>query len=263
MARQTSKLNQLNDSENATNDLSPDVHEPPPQMPELPGTSEPSLQDMNVSVLADQCMRQIERFQRGEPSNDQYGVELLRRAITQRNPLAWEAMEQRFHGLVLRWLRSHPYREEACRLDSEENYVAQAFARLWVATVSNQHVELKTVAAVLTYLRLCLNSVLLDTRRTYVRSREIPLPEPGEPGEPLSEERDEGREVWEAIRSMIPDEREQRVAYLLFHCNLKPREIAHFCPEELGEVEEIYRLRRNIFQRLLRNADYIRWRLDH
>jgi hypothetical protein len=28
-------------------------------------------------------------------------------------------------------------------------------------------------------------------------------------------------------------------------------------------VGEVYRLRRNIFERLLRNADYIRWRLGH
>ena len=72
----------------------------------------------------------------------------------------------------------------------------------------------------------------------------------------------ESGEVWEAIRGLLPDEREQRVAYLLYHCGLKPREIVCFCPQEFSEVREVYRLRRNIVHRLLRNAASIRWRLD-
>jgi hypothetical protein len=52
------------------------------------------------------------------------------------------------------------------------------------------------------------------------------------------------------------------VAYLVFQCNLKPREIIRRCPQEFSEVQEIYRLRRIIVERLLRNADYIRYRLN-
>ena len=60
---------------------------------------------------------------------------------------------------------------------------------------------------------------------------------------------------------MLSDEREKRLAYLLFHCGLKPREIIRFCPQEWSDVHEIYRLRRNIMARLLYNADQLRWRL--
>src|SRR2546428_761126 len=52
--------------------------------------------------------------------------------------------------------------------------------------------------------------------------------------------------------------REQRLAYLLYHCNLKPREIVRFCQEEWPDVQEIYRLRRNILERLLRKTDQLR-----
>ncbi len=50
---------------------------------------------------------------------------------------------------------------------------------------------------------------------------------------------------------MLPNKREQRLAYLLFHCGLKSREIVRFCPQE----QEIYQLRRIILERVLRNAD--------
>jgi DNA-directed RNA polymerase specialized sigma24 family protein len=122
--------------------------------------------------------------------------------------------------------------------------------------------EFDTLAAALRYLRACLNGAILDTLRAYSRPKEVPLPEPGEAGEPLVEDSDEGGEVWEAIRGLLPDEREQRVAYLLYHCGLKPREIVCFCPQEFSEVREVYRLRRNIVHRLLRNAASIRWRLN-
>ena len=61
----------------------------------------------------------------------------------------------------------------------------------------------------------------------------------GEAGEPLAEERDDSHDLWEVIQSLIPDERELRVAYLIFHCGLKPSEIVHFCSEEFCGVKEI------------------------
>jgi len=49
----------------------------------------------------------------------------------------------------LNWLRGHPQRAHACRLESEENYVAQAFERFWQATASYQRVDFNTLAAAL------------------------------------------------------------------------------------------------------------------
>jgi hypothetical protein len=61
---------------------------------------------------------------------------------------------------------------------------------------------------------------------------------------------------------ILTNPREQRLAYLLFHCGLGPREMIRFCPQEWSDVQEIYRLRRNIMERILRNADHLRWRLS-
>ena len=69
-------------------------------------------------------------------------------------------------------------------------------------------------------------------------------------------------EDWEILHMILSNPREQRVAYLLFHCGLKPREIVRFCPQEWSDVQEIYRLRRTIVVRLFRNADQLRWRFN-
>ena len=111
--------------------------------------SEPPLYALSVLALADQCKSEISKYRSGEPYNDQYCVELFRRAMRQHDPLAWEIVQQRFQETMFRWMRAHPQRELACRLDSEENYVAQAFARFWFATTNNPTLEFKTLAAAL------------------------------------------------------------------------------------------------------------------
>ena len=150
----------------------------------------------------------------------------------------------------------------ACRLESEENYVAQTFERFWHATAFHQRVEFSTLAAALQYLRASLNGAILDMLRAYARPREVSLPEPGEPGEPLVEDSTDNGEVWEILHMILSNPREQRLAYLLFHCGLKPREIIRFCPQEWSDIQEIYRWRSNIMERLLRNMDCLRSRLS-
>ena len=46
--------------------------------------------------------------------------------------------------------------------------------------------------------------------------------------------------------------REQRLAYLLYHCGLEPAEIVRYCPQEWGNVQEVIRLRRTIFMQLMK-----------
>ena len=150
----------------------------------------------------------------------------------------------------------------AYRLESEENYVAQAFERFWQATAFNKRVEFSTLAATLQYLRASLNGAIMDTLPVYARPREVSLPEPGEPGELLVEDSFENYEAWDILHLVLSNPREQRLAYQLFHCGLKPREIIQFCPQECGDVQEIYRLRRTMMVRLFRNADQLRWRFN-
>jgi len=224
--------------------------------------SNPPCSELNLPELAAQCIRELGNYRRGEACTDTYGLELLRRAIIQSDQEAWAWVQHCFGGMVRGWLRRHPQRELACRLESDENYVAQTFERFWQATAFNQRVKFSTLAAALQYLRASLNGVILDDLRVYVRPREISLPGPGEPGEPLVEDDTENGEVWESLQLLLANPREQRVAYFLFYCGLKPREIIRFCPQEFSDIQEIYRLRRNLMERLLRNADYLRWRLS-
>jgi len=56
---------------------------------------------------------------------------------------------------------------------------------------------------------------------------------------------------------MLDEHREKRLAYLLYNCGLKPREIVRFYPQEWSDVQEIYGLRRAIVEHLLDNANQL------
>ena len=223
---------------------------------------EPVQLSMSSWELAAQCLMEIEHYRLREPYTDDFGFELLCRATMQGDQEAQVWMQRCYGGMVLGWLYHHPCSTTACHLESEANYVARAFECFWEATALTQNMEFTTLAAALKYLRVCLNGAILNTLRANALPREIPLLDPGEEGEPHMEDTSDSSELWEMLRSMLSDQREQRLAYLFFHCGLKPREIVRFCPQEFRDIHEIYRLRRSMMERLLRNAEQLRWRLE-
>lgn len=174
---------------------------------------------------------------------DEYALAMFRLALLQGDARARRWVQHAYQEIALTWLRSHAQRDAACRLNNEDFYVSQAFEQLWQAASGQQNVAFATLAEALQYLRASLNSILLEALRA--SSRPAGLPATGRSAEPL--------EV--RLFALLPDIREQRLAYLLYNCGLEPSEILRSCPQEFADLQEILRLRRKILARLLSNPD--------
>jgi hypothetical protein len=205
---------------------------------------------MSLAVLAEQCLREINAVRRDGAGNDQYWVELLRRATVQRDDAAHQILEHHLSQVVRAWLYCHPKMEVACRLASEASYVTRTCERFWQAA-AQQEQALDRLVTALRYVGACLNSVILDTLRADAYATAIPLPEPAGAGKAGEEDHEDARACWERIRGMLPTARERRVAYLLFHCGLQPEDIVRLYPQELGERQDISHVRRTVIGRLL------------
>ncbi|HEY6408867.1 MAG TPA: hypothetical protein VIY29_15505 [Ktedonobacteraceae bacterium] len=218
-----------------------------------------ALSQVNVLLLEARGTAELKRYRSKESVEDRYCVEILRRALSEQTDEAWPVLQRCFSEPVKVWFRSHPSRDVALLRDSEENYIALTFSRFWYA-VRDQHLEFTTLPAALRYLHATLNGIILDTLRFHLRlrSRELPFPEPGCSQEPRAADSIGDQSLWNSIQSMLPDEREKRLAFLLYHCGLKPREIVLRCPGEFDDVKDIYRLNHNIVERLRRNSDQLR-----
>jgi hypothetical protein len=219
---------------------------------------DPPLGEMSLMLLAEYCAREINKYRHHEPSDERYGLEIVRRAVVLHDHDAWAILQCQFTDNVRFWFARHTCRDAALRHESEQDYIDHAFQRFWQA-VSDQKLTFTSLAGALRYLRLCLHCAIMDTLRIYAHPRQEALPEQGDPDEPQVEDRYNEGEVWGIIRNLLRGERERRVAYLHFYCNLKPREIVRYCPNEFSGEEEIYRLKRNIMERIMRNVDKIRW----
>ncbi|HZS76799.1 MAG TPA: hypothetical protein VFA41_09320 [Ktedonobacteraceae bacterium] len=219
--------------------------------------------EITLTTLAVLSSEELKQYHNRTLSNEQYCIELLRRALYEQKDDAWLAIEQCFGRFVRSWFWNHRYRDVALQRDSEENYLAQTFSRFWYA-VREQQIEFTSLAAILAYLHATLNGVLADTMRVCLRrqAREMPWLELNDTEELAIEDPVDSQAVWEAIQRFLPDERERRLAYLLYYCGLKPRDIVRHCPQEFDDVKEVYRLSQNILDRLRRNRERLRLILD-
>ena len=214
----------------------------------MPKSQSFPLSIMSTDELLNHCVNEISLYHQGELQDDTCCIELFRRATLQKDHNAWRAVQQCLSETVRGWLDGHPHKETACNMNKEEHYVTQAFERFFQAT-ARQQISFSTLADALLSLRTYLNSALLDALRASSRSGEIMLPgriETEQSGVRGPKQSD----VWEMLRNMLSDMREQRLVYLLFHCGLKPKDIVYTYPQEFQDVEEISGLRLRLIQRL-------------
>jgi hypothetical protein len=217
---------------------------------------------MSLATLEKRCQQEMTNYRKSQEYDDRYCLEIFNRALKKQDNQASELLVRSLRGMAIGWLRSHQRYETAMRYESEDNYVIEAFARLWNAR-HDKSTNFETLGAALFYLKRSLLTAVQDTLRFYEK-QVVQLAEPGtgSPDEPVAHEEDDGRELWEVLQSFLPTKREKELAYLLYHCNLKPREIMQHRPGLFKDVSEVYRLRRNIIDRFERNKDQIRWRLS-
>lgn len=172
-------------------------------------------------------------------------LELVRRASTHGDQEAWAAFEQGVQETVLSWLRAYPGR---AMVWDERHIVARAFEQVWQVVHQGQFAY-RSFSEVLLLLRASLGGAMLEAQRVSLY--------PSVVGEGMADvlER-EGHtfsaEIWEWVQDKLTDERERRLAYLLYHCGLQPSDIVRCCPQEWSDVQEVMHLRCSIFVQLLR-----------
>lgn len=225
------------------------------------GFDQGNLAAWTPAQLAQRCAAEQQRYHQHAPSDDRYCLELFLRAIHQRDELAWKLITDQFGGTVLGWLRQHPCASRLRDQAEPDAYMTASFSKFWLATASpgSSTPRFLTLASVLAYLRSCLNSVVLDEmRQIKLRSREEPLEQRSDAAVDAPSYQS-AQELWALIERALPDRRERRLVHLLFVLELKPREIVRIAPQDFPTAQEVYRLTRNVLDRLRRNPALLAW----
>lgn len=214
---------------------------------------------ISVTDLARSCAEETNKFLKQVASNDCFCLELFRRAIVGRNEDAWESIYQQYAPLVLTWVTQHQSATPILGQEGSAPLVNAAFAKFAQALTPEKMGNFDSLAAILKYLKMCVHSVVADE----VRSRKAQQLEDTLDmitQEPASDDPAEhvvshiaAQDLWQIIEEELHGEEERIVVYQAYVQGMKPSEICIRHRQHFPTVDDVYRVKRNVLERLRRS----------
>jgi hypothetical protein len=219
----------------------------------------PAPEELDLASLVRLCAAESERFYRGQPHETCFSYELFRRALVERNEVAWEHVYNHYNSLVESWVRRSG--AFASSGETSEFFIGAAFTRFWRAITPERFESFPTLASLLHYLQLCAGCVVIDSVRA--QSWAEMLPEEAIPfgHTPLSSpdeeamERVSREEFWSYINTLLNGEAERVVVFNSFVMGMKPGDIYNDHQDLFENVNDVYNVKRNVLGRLSRNQE--------
>ena len=186
--------------------------------------------------------------------NDQEHYEVFRRAIVERDSQAWTDVAIWCRPLLIAWARQKLARMPIVEL--YDDIADEAFARAWSALASTSLDRFPNLAAIQAYLRKCVVSVVIDRMR--IQSESVSSltwidPVSDHSAEQMVLTELNRAEIWAQINRHIVSEQERIVMYESIVLGLPPRAILRNHPTLFDDITSIYRVKRNLFDRLRRD----------
>lgn len=221
------------------------------------------LDCLPLQELSERCVRQRDRFLSEGESDTRFCFEIMRRAIVERDERAWEVLVRNYDALVRGWvLKNSAFRATGVHVDE---IVHLAFCRFWQSLTPTKFREFDSLASLLQYLQMCTGSTIVELlRQAHSRQQTLSLEhlvDVASDDQVESEviERWQQLGFWREIRRFLKDEQEEIIVYRYFVQGLKPRYIHAEHPEQFPEVDDVYRVKRNVINRLRRAESLRRW----
>lgn len=187
-------------------------------------------------------------------------IQALYQALLHRDTASWESVWRHWYPRVAGWVRRHPQ----LRYTGEDvdYFVNRAFEKLWRAVSPEKLEHFQTPAQLIQYLKLCVHSSILDELRgsgpeSAVAAASMDELDDVPASEPLVEEvvlrQARHDEVWAAVSAHVRTEEERVLVEAALVRGMPPREIAWRYRGLFGSVDEVYRIKRNLLDRLSRD----------
>ncbi len=229
----------------------------PALRPTTGAADEPRL--MELGSLARRALAESRRFYRHEEYDSRYAYELFRRALVERDDMAWGHIFEQYTPLVEHWVR----RTGAFTVSGESSdfFVSAAFTRFWRAIPAARFSSFPSLASLLNYLRRCATCVVIDTARS--QSYAELLPEEcvnwndqrlGHADEEATEQVSR-EEFWGLVDQLLTCEAERVLIKCSFLLGMKPGDIFARHGNLFAGVEEVYTLKRSVLTRLRKSPE--------
>jgi ribosomal protein L44E len=204
---------------------------------------------------------------RPDNSHEPYCFELFQRAVRNKDQSCWAAIYEQYQKLIGHWLLEVLQEPALVQQETLDALVNEVYITFWRAYTVEKLAQAQGLQSVLAYLKACAGTTALQVRRKARQSQveqewdqrtvERDSAFSSANSNPARDLMDKAmaKRLWQLIDSVCINEQERIVARLSFVSNLKPNAILALYPEHFRSVEEIYTMRRNLKNRLARNAD--------
>jgi hypothetical protein len=215
--------------------------------------------ELPLAELCRRCRDETDHYHRREEFEARYCIEIFRRAIVGRDEACWTELRAIYKEQLVVWCR----RAAANAAFDIDDVEAAAWVKFWRHYTAEKLADATGIAGVLAYLKTCVYSAVIDITRHPARglplekAESAPDPRPGPEQEYA--ETDESAEFWLVVNRHLTDERERMLLQLKYVLRLKPADILRQYPDLFSTVDDIYRLTRNILERLRRSPEMRRW----
>lgn len=211
----------------------------------------------SLAEVARRCREETERFFHRLAHDPRFCYELFRRALARREADAFELLVRNYGGLVDSWVHRHA---GFSRSGEDASYfVNSAFGKFWVAIPPARFGRFTDLKALLRYLQLCVHSSIIDHLRLVQQTislncgdEDSPQYEPHAPESALSDA--ERAEFWRAVDGRLQNDKERVVLHACFGLAMKPADIPAAFPGTFSTVQEVYRTKQNVLERLRRDS---------
>jgi DNA-directed RNA polymerase specialized sigma24 family protein len=182
--------------------------------------------------------------------------ETFRRAIFVRDADAWAELAARFRPLMIAWAN----RARATMVIDElsEDLADQAFYRAWAALKPEQFADFPNAATLIAYLRSCVGATVIDCARAQSsRNRAVQKIEVEEvlTPEQIVTTQMEYSELWHLVYCLVETDQDRIILIESFVYDLPPRDILARHMDAFADITDVYRIKRNLFNRLQRNVE--------
>ncbi len=220
------------------------------------------FQLLTLTGIVHRCARETERFFQRQEFDSRYCFELFRRAIVHRNQRGWELIYAQYSPQVAGWVEHH-----SAFPDSGEEiqyFINRTFEKMWNAMTPDKFSNFSDLGSLLSYMRMCVNSVICDHVRrvkylgTDFRDEISPNYSPDSRVGDYALDVVHQQEIWDAVATRMRNEQEWHAVYGTFVLDLKPKKICAWFPEMFADAKEVYRVKENALSRLGRDDEFLK-----
>jgi hypothetical protein len=226
------------------------------------------LSSWKLDLLEKRCAEESKRFYQRKSNDTRFCFEMFRRAFSGQDQEAWEYLYRQYQPLVGGWLENHAHYPSIS--EEKEYFINRAFEKMWHSLSKEKFDRFTDLNAVLHYLKMCVGSVVIDYVRAQerVQIEEIDRYEDISGDETVSKTKLEEnaledmvfneihtQDLWKRVKSLASSTKEISVLYGSFLLGLKPKEILEAYPGEFEGVQEVYRVKEYLVDRLRRNKE--------